>query len=82
MNVAVAHPDRVVAELTIADLQTIEAALRGYERFQKQEQTAYGVRIETLTDQITAAQDSVQRQRARAFGIPVPGDPPTEPGAF
>lgn len=82
MNLAVAHPDRAVVELTLADLQTIEAALSGFERYQQREQTAFGIRIELLTGQVRNAQAEIANQMARAFGLAVEGDDPIEPGAF
>ena len=82
MNLAVAHPDRVIVELDIHEAMNIEAALLTFHRDQQNMQTPFGVRIETLAREFRRAQDEMWKQDARARGLQVEGDEPIEPGAF
>lgn len=82
MNLAVAHPDRVIVELDIHEAMNIEAALLMFHRDQQNMQTPFGVRIETLAREFRRAQDEMWKQDARARGLVVEGDDPIEEGAF
>lgn len=82
MNIAVAHPKRVIVELDVHEVMNIEAALLGFHRDQQNMQTPFGCRIQQLSWEMRQAQDAMWKQDARARGLQVEGDEPCVGGAF
>lgn len=85
MKPAVAHTDRVVAELFANDVMLLLAALRTY-RVQRSSDTIPDLtldhRLRQLISELEQADAAMWNQKARALGLRVEGDMPCEGGAF
>ena len=85
MKTAVAHTDRVVAELSANDVMLLIAAARTY-RVQRSSDTipvlTMDHRLRALISELENADAAIWNQKARALGLRVEGDMPCERGAF
>lgn len=83
MKLAVAHPDRVVVELSTDDLHNLIGATHTYiVKHRHVEASPFGYRLQALLDALVTAQDEAFTQDARARGLTVEGDEPCVGGAF